>query len=855
MGDWAAPPADVRYRFDALTYVPLRRALYRGDAVVRVGDRGLDILLMLLRHPCRIVTMSELLRAGWGERAVSSNNVTVQLAALRRALGRTLEGGAFIRTVSGRGYMLQVPVSCERLGNTGTELQPAFAAQPVPVGVATSSFIGRQGESTALAEALATSRLVSVTGVGGVGKTRLVQEHLRQTAPAWGARLYVVDLAPVGSAERLVDALASALPHTDATEAALVSRLYHGNTLLVLDNAEHLAGAIGTLLGRLLARCPGLRALVTSRQMLNTPEEHVLRLQPFKAPAATDEDREALLAFDCVRLFVDRATTLVPGFCVAETDLALVAGLCRRVDGIPLAIEMLIPRLRALTLQEIEAYLAERFQAFALARSGAPPRQQTLLTMMQWSWDLLNEAEQEALRRMTVFRRPATLALLARLGELGDVSDWGLIDAVGGLVANSLATPERAGSVTTYALLQTTRDFVLSSIASDTLRRLRQRHATEIAVHLEQAHASWHTTKGPDWYAAWGAMADDLRAALDWTLAPGGDAALAGRLLAASVTLWWELPGAPIRSMREYFDQVALSPPSLDPARSAWFHIGRSWRAVHLGDKENRPAARQAVAAARQANAPVVLGAALLRLGTTLLRAETLDEADAVLEEAETMLRRTAPGKWLALALGRRADVAVRRGALLEALPLYEEASELTRSLGYGYGRTTVVSNMTEALFELGDRQDALGRLKALRAELPLGLRSPAVATLAAHLVEDGQFREALDAVAEVLAWVPATGMVGPLGYAAEVLGLLLAGKGRFAAAATLAGFARHVLPSGATRFGSRRCVFDTLDRSLRQGLSPADLSRYLQAGEELTPDVAEAAMHSGHQTLQQNLL
>ena len=831
------------YRFDALTYEPLRRELYRGEDVVRVGDRGLDILLALLRDPCRIVTVDDLLRAGWGERAISPNNVTVQLTALRRALGKTKQGGAFIRTVSGRGYMLQVQVERERLAHHRPGTGAAYVSLDVRLPAAATSFIGRQAEAAALAAALATARLVTVTGMGGVGKTRLVQEHLRRVAAASGERMHMVDLAPLGSAKRLVEALAATLQHSDATEAALAIRLRHGATLLVLDNAEHLASALGQLLSRLLTLCPGLRVLVTSRQMLNTPGEHVLQLKPFAAPVAMEGNREALLAYDCIRLFLDRAATLVPGFSAADTDLTLVAGLCRRLDGIPLALEMLIPRLRSLSLQEIAERLTERFSRFALTRSYAPPRQRTLSTMMQWSWDLLNGAEQEALRRMAVFRRPASLALLARLGEPGSISDWGLANAVGGLVANSLASPERAGSVTFYAMLQTTRDFVLAEIDPDSLNRMRRRHAVEMAVQLEQARDTWHTTPGLDWFSAWGSTADDLRAALDWAFSPDGDVGLASRLLAASVTLWWELPGIPIRSMREYFDQAERSSPTLEPTHLAWFHIGRSWRAVHLGDTENRPAAQQAVVSARQANAPVVLGAALLRLGTTLLRAETLDEAASVLDEAETMLRQAVPGKWLALTLARRADVAVRRGALTEAFAIYEEAGELTRFLDYGYGRTSVMSNMTEVLFELGDRQGALDRLMGLRTELPPGLRSPAVATLAAHLVADGQSRAALDAVGEVLAWVPATGMLGPLGYAAEVLGLLLAEEGRFATAATLAGFARHVLPSGATRFGSRRYVFDSLDRSLRGSLSDLELSRHLRAGTAWTPDIAEKCM------------
>ncbi len=833
---------NVIYHFDALSYATARRELRRNGVPVPAGDRALDVLACLLRHPGQPVSLPELLRAGWGERTVSDNNVSVQMAALRRVLGTTADGSPFIRTVAGRGYILQVDV--RRTDAPDGKGVPASAIPAHAAALATSSFVGRTRETATVATLLAGERLVTVTGMGGIGKTRLVEEVLRRGLPGCEDGVHTVDLTAVTAPDRLIQAVAATVGHVDATEPALVARFRDRAVLLVLDNAEHLAEAVGRLLPGLLAQCPRLRALVTSRQLLRIPEERVLRLRPLPVPDTRQADAQAMLAFDCVRLFVDRAAAAVPGFQLADQDAPTVAEICRRLDGIALAVEMVVPRLRVMSLAEIAERLTERFRMLGPARAGVASRQRTLLTMMQWSWELLDAAEQDTLRRIAVFQRPATLSLLCGLGEPGLNPDWPLLDALEGLAVKSLVTPERSDSTTVYGLLQTTRDFVLTQTSATDLEALRARHALQMATQLEQARDAWDTMPGPDWFARYGAIADDLRAALDWAERPDGDPALCVRLLAASIPLWWELPGVPIRSTRAQFDRIAGHlPPAMAPLHLAWFHVGQSWRAVHLGDAENRPTAELAVAAARRAGHPVALGAALLRLGTTLLRAETLADAAATLAEAEAELRRVAPGKWLALTLGRKADLAVRQGALPASLPLYEEAHDLARALHYRYGLATIVSNLTEVLFTLDDRPGALARLTALRQDLPPGLRSGAVATLAAHLAADGQLRPALEAVAEVLAWVPATGFVGPLGFTAEVVGLLLAQEGRLATAATLAGFARQVLPSGATRFGSRKFVFDALDQRLRTGLPRADLDRTLDAGAAWTLAVAETAL------------
>jgi ATP/maltotriose-dependent transcriptional regulator MalT len=291
--------------------------------------------------------------------------------------------------------------------------------------------------------------------------------------------------------------------------------------------------------------------------------------------------------------------------------------------------------------------------------------------------------------------------------------------------------------------------------------------------------------------------------------------------------LWWELPNLPLREGRGWFDRaIAAIGPDTPPLVAARVWLGHSWRDVRFGDTENFPSAERAVALFRAAGDATGLGAALWRAGSAILTGRTQAEAQRYLDESERVLRRAPPGKWLTLCLVKLGDLGMRHGEDAAALAAYEEALSLARRTRHWYGLMNGGSNMAEMLFHLGRRADALAQLRRLRDELPMALRAPLTATLAAHLAIAALGNdacdlagEAADAIAEVVDIAPAIGFGAALAWGIEALALLRARDGDPAGAARLAGYAEGVLPSPETRAGARRAVYRelaaTLDRQL----------------------------------------
>lgn len=803
----------MAFRFGDLSFSPDHHSVSRNGVPVIVGARGLDVLALLLQNPRKVVPAEALTHAAWGTRTVHPNNLAVQMSALRKALGPTRDGRPYIQNIPGRGYML-----CADVARAEDNAAPPHRWLAVPG----TSFIGRGAEVAALRQLRTAARLITVAGAGGVGKTRLVQ-HLLATEP--GDSWLGVDLAQANDAARALQAIASALGDVDPTLHAIAARLGSTPLLLVLDNAEYAAAELGPVLVQLLAACPRLSALVTSRRLLRCAGEAIFRLSPMAVPPPTTTTVEQLAAHDCIGLFIDRATAAEPGFVFDAANSEAVAGICRRLDGIALAIEMVVPRLRIMSPAEIGASLDQRLDTLHPAGPDVLPRQRSLRTMLDWSWDLLGPAERDVLACIATFRAPATLGNIADVARAPGISaPTSVSDTLFGLVDQSLVAVDSSGLETRYRLLVTTRDYVLARLPAARRLGLRGRHAAVLACLLEQARDEWPAAPTSAWGQRYLPAADDLREALAWTTGEGADAPTAIRLAAASLPLWLEMPGSPLGEMNGWFDRVVpLLNEATPPLHLAWCRIGQSWRASGFGDVENRAITHQAVGAARQAGNSTALGVALMRYGHTLMRPETMREAAAQFQQAELQLRAGPPGKWLCLTLTRRADALVRLQDLDAGLPIYNEAIGLAHALEFRHGRVISISNTAEVLFVLDRRREALDMLQALIARTPPGPHSPAAATLAAHLALDGRTGEAAATAADVAGWALISGVKGPLAWSAEVVALLLARAGRLTAAATLAGFALSVLPAVEIRFGSRRGVHLELDGLLGQRLPASD--------------------------------
>ncbi|MEN3608435.1 BTAD domain-containing putative transcriptional regulator [Plantactinospora sp. ZYX-F-223] len=489
-------------------------------------------------------------------------------------------------------------------GPPGPVAEPSRPAVGLPGQL--SSFVGREEELGRVGKLLGEARLVTLHGPGGAGKTRLAIEAAGQQP----GEVYLVELAAVTAGADVASAVLAALHLRDAAlrgqggprDAAdrLVTALAERSLLLVLDNCEHLVADAARLAARLLGACPKVRVLATSREPLGLTGEALCPVSGLTLPPA-ETTAEAAPAYAAVRLFVERAADVSPGFAVGPDNLPAVLRICRTLDGLPLAIELAAARLRALPVSEVAARLDDRFRLLTRGSRIAQPRHQTLRAVVRWSWDLLDEAEQRLARRLTVFAGGADLDAVERVCEPLDAD---VLDLLSSLVDKSLV--EAGGG--RFRMLETVRAFGAERLAeAGEADELRRAHA---AYFLELARAGDLRLRGADqldWLRRLDGDRDDLHAALRRAMA-GGDVATALKLVSALSFYWWlrglrgegaalaaqlveQLDGTPPPDLAEEYALCLLhaslggygsGPQGVEPAATILWNLGRPPRQPFL---------------------------------------------------------------------------------------------------------------------------------------------------------------------------------------------------------------------------------------------------------------------------------
>nr|WP_282572276.1 winged helix-turn-helix domain-containing protein [Roseomonas acroporae] len=510
--------------------------------------RGL--LARLLEQPGTVVGTAALMASAWPGVLRLEANLRVQMAALRRALAATPGGGRAILNIPGRGYQFALPVRALAEPPALLSVADEAAGRPPPLLV---PLIGRKAELALLAQRLTERRLLTLTGAGGIGKTSLALA----AAAAWeavapGRRVHFLDLATISEESLLPAAVASAFglgtPGIDPV-AEIGIALRDRETLLLLDGAEHLALAAGDLAVRLLAGSLVLRLLATSREALQAPGEWLHPLAPLAVPPAeAPASLAAVLAWPAAQLFVQRAAARLGEFRPAEADAAALAGLCRRLDGLPLAIGLAAARIDMFGIAGLAAGMADLLAVSGGARRGVAPRHRTMRATLDWSHDALSPEDRRLLRRLSVFAGPFTAeAVHAVLDEPDPVT---LERALRRLEGKSLLVPAGAADETAprRRLLEITRAYAAEKLAgSGEAAAMQRRHALQVLAQVEAAEAARPLLPLPAWRARHDHLPYELRAATDWAFGPSGEAALGLRLLAGSAPIWLEL-----NAMAEY---------------------------------------------------------------------------------------------------------------------------------------------------------------------------------------------------------------------------------------------------------------------------------------------------------------
>lgn len=509
--------------------------LCRGDTEVRLGGRAFDLLAALVERPGEVLSRSQLEARVWPYTVVEDSSLRVHIAALRKALGDGVDGARYIANVPGRGYSFVAPLSLHGSMASEPEGRAPDGVSNMPVSV--TRLIGREAVMARLSVNLTQRRLVSIVGHGGIGKTSLVLALAARVREHYPSGVCFVDLAPLTEPGHVIEAIASSLGLPlpfEANLGELENWLRSRRLLLILDNCEHLLDAVAMLVERVLKRAPGLVVLTTSREPLDADGEWVHRLQPLDAPPdGSAIDSVGALGFAAVALLAERAAASLPTFTIDADNVQLAAALCRRLDGVPLAIEFAASRIGLLGLHGVYMQLDDRLRLLGSGRRTALPRHRTLRALLDWSFHLLSPTQQIVFRRCGVFK--AGFSLDAANAVIVDATLPAAVvhDCLLDLVSKSLVRVELAHSPPNFSLLEITRAYALEQFDNDPdLQAVFRRHAALMVLMVRRGAAEWEEGLPQQWFLNYASHIGNFRTALDWCFAPEGDPALGIELLA-----------------------------------------------------------------------------------------------------------------------------------------------------------------------------------------------------------------------------------------------------------------------------------------------------------------------------------
>lgn len=699
---------ETAYRFHGYRLLPGQRLLLEDGRPVKLGSRAFDTLLALVERRDRVVDKLELMDLVWPQLVVEENNLQVQVLTLRKLLGH----GA-ITTIPGRGYRFTLPVTVD--GAAAVPPEEAAAAPAAPEGprqnelpARPSPLFGRDDDLVALTRLVDQHALITVVGAGGIGKTVLAQGVAARRQAQHAGAVWWVALAPLSDPALVPHAVARAFglaPEGTADPIRAVIETLRGRAaLLVLDNAEHLLDSVASLVSALRSAVPGLRLLVTSQEVLHAPDEQVFRLGPLAVPQG--DEMGQVQASGAVALFVARAHAANPRFVLSEDNRAAVADICRRLDGIPLAIELAAARVPLLGVQGVRQRLDERFRVLTGGARAVLRRHQTLRAALEWSHGLLTADEQVVFRRLGVFAGGFTLDAAQAVAADGHIDGWDLLEHLGALVDKSLVVAE-GEALPRYRLMETTRLYALERLAesgeTDTVLRRHAEHALELAESFDDETARQGQASAA--LARLDQERDNLLHALAWC--DRGDdpaAAATGQRLAAALRYYWPSRGLLVAGL-------ALTLRAL--ARASGLP-GDEHRCKALGS------AAQMLRWTRQDRAAEAIGRELLALGEAIgfgpavaiarlqmgyLAAQQRDwvNAGSHFDTALAVARRAGSLHHEGNALGGLADMLVCQGRLAEAEARCDELLALRRRAGHGYNLAVALQDAAHLALTRGD--------------------------------------------------------------------------------------------------------------------------------------------------------
>jgi predicted ATPase/DNA-binding winged helix-turn-helix (wHTH) protein len=538
----SAADAPTGVAFGRFWVLPHRREVLADGQPIKLGGRAFDVLMALIEARGAVVGKDALMARVWADQFVEMHNLEAQISAVRAAFGADRD---LIRTVARRGYQFTgeirepsaSPDEGTGTGSTAAGLPPTNLPAPV------SELIGRDAEIAEVVSLIGAHRLVSLTGAGGIGKTQLALAAAREVLPHFADGVWLAELSSLADPGLVPATVAAAvgleLGGGEVSAQRVAQALADRPLLLVLDTCEHVIAAAAGMAEALLHANPAAHVVATSREPLRAEGEQIYPVPPLAVPAAEGDD---FWRYGAVWLFVLRSRAGGAHVTEDRDGAAVIAAICQRLDGIPLAIELAAARAAVFGIEALAGRLDDRFQLLTGGRRTALPRHQTMRATLDWSYELLPEPERVILRRIAIFAGIFSLEAAGAVVASAEVTPSETVEGLSNLVAKSLVAAEVDGRAARYRLLDTTRAYAIEKLGeSGEHERIAGRHAEYYRDFFEQAETEWEGRPAAELLADYGRQIDNLRAALDSAFSPGGDASIGAALTAAAVTVWVHL--------------------------------------------------------------------------------------------------------------------------------------------------------------------------------------------------------------------------------------------------------------------------------------------------------------------------
>jgi predicted ATPase/DNA-binding winged helix-turn-helix (wHTH) protein len=824
-------------RFERFELTPYSGELKREGVSILLGRRTLRLLLTLLDADGKPLTNEELLHKVWPGLVVEQNTLQVHISLLRKALG---ESRYMLKTLKGSGYAL------ESTAPVLFQAESEDASVVVDNSFPRSPFIGRVRELADLTVLTESSALVSLVGPGGVGKTRLALELGRRMALNSEWELCVVDLAPLRNPSQIPNVVAAALdvgatPNLDVTDA-IVAALAEQARLVIFDNCEYIALALARFVTELLDRTPRLLIVATSQRSLGAVAEQVYRVEPL---SLTVDPLSSAKVSDAVSFFIDRAVSLDAAFSTNAERLALVAKICEHLDGVPLAIEMAVSRLRLLGLEELYASLDTRLQLQNPNSLDSDGRYPSIRAMLDWNHGLLEGKEQEIFRKLAIFPSSFSLEAALSVASFKDDDRWSLIDGLGDLVDKSLVTVDES-EPPRYRLLETVRLYGLEKLeGAGELGTAAERHARYYCDLFDRASGESQVTLPETGKGIYRFDFDNIRATMQWAFADAERADIAISLAGSACHAWREFS---FQEGRQYVDRalrlISNSTPLPIVAR-LYKQAGNMW---YTSDENHGLELWEAAATAfRSIPDTSNLAQILSVIGHVYCWQNRDGEAKKVLYEALSLVRQTG-GKRLTelLVLSGLGVLHCNLKEPSEARRLYIEAKEIAHEIGDVAQEQAMLSNLAELEYKFGSIDDAIAIARSIIAnlrEMPRGsfkqfLRE-VTTNLTSYLLIKGLAEDAAIPLQEAMQLAREEGGSG-VTSSVELTAYFALAHHEPSRAAEMLGFADdRYLKAGTVRDPSYQEVRDSVKRQILAEIDEPTFAKHAKIGEQWTEEYA----------------